>query len=265
MAKASQRSEGSELLDSLRKHRSPSVTPFRFDPQAALRACAAKAAASTTPTPTPEPSSSLSAALSAECSTDPERGKDCEAAARVFSRVLNKGHFQQMVVLGQFNLGFIIVRVGSDIFILDQVRCFKSVDKTKTCRYFHVLLIRPSDSLLTYAHFSPSLCPPSRVQHACDEKYNFETLQSSTTIHEQRLILPLPFEASAMEEVVILDNLEVFRQNGFRFLVDEEAPPMKRLQVSGHFSHGGERAFSHGGAEVPAWLQTITMIVFGPH
>lgn len=56
--------------------------------------------------------------------------------------------------------------------------------------------------------------------------------QASTTIHEQKLICPLPIEVSAMEEVVILDNLEVFRHNGFHFHVDEDAPPMRRLKVS---------------------------------
>jgi DNA mismatch repair protein PMS2 len=49
-----------------------------------------------------------------------------------------------MQVIGQFNLGFIIARLGSDLFILDQ--------------------------------------------HACDEKYTFETLQRTTKIHEQPLI-----------------------------------------------------------------------------
>jgi hypothetical protein len=60
-----------------------------------------------------------------------------------------------------------------------------------------------------------------------------------------------------MEEVVILDNLEVFRQNGFRFLVDEEAPPMKRLQVSGHFSHGG--------AEVLCFILMACSWLFSAH
>lgn len=58
--------------------------------------------------------------------------------------------------------------------------------------------------------------------------------QASTTIHEQKLICPLPIEVSAMEEVVILDNLEVFRHNGFHFHVDEDAPPMRRLKVTSH-------------------------------
>lgn len=53
-------------------------------------------------------------------------------------------HFTQMRVVGQFNLGFAICLLGSDLFILDQ--------------------------------------------HACDEKYNFEVLQETTTIHQQPLV-----------------------------------------------------------------------------
>lgn len=49
-----------------------------------------------------------------------------------------------MEIIGQFNLGFILVRLGSDLFIIDQ--------------------------------------------HASDEKYNFETLQRSTSLQSQRLI-----------------------------------------------------------------------------
>lgn len=53
-------------------------------------------------------------------------------------------HFTHMRVVGQFNLGFMICLLGSDLFILDQ--------------------------------------------HACDEKYNFEVLQQTTTIHQQPLV-----------------------------------------------------------------------------
>jgi DNA mismatch repair protein PMS2 len=49
-----------------------------------------------------------------------------------------------MEILGQFNLGFIVTRLGSDLFIIDQ--------------------------------------------HATDEKYNFEMLQLSTVLQNQRLV-----------------------------------------------------------------------------
>lgn len=50
-----------------------------------------------------------------------------------------------MDIIGQFNLGFIISRLCSDLFIIDQ--------------------------------------------HATDEKYNFETLQKSTVISHQKLVV----------------------------------------------------------------------------
>jgi DNA mismatch repair protein PMS2 len=35
-------------------------------------------------------------------------------------RVVSKDDFKNMIVLGQFNLGFIITRIGDDLFIIDQ-------------------------------------------------------------------------------------------------------------------------------------------------
>lgn len=49
-----------------------------------------------------------------------------------------------MEIIGQFNLGFIIAKLDSDLFIIDQ--------------------------------------------HATDEKYNFETLQQTTVISNQKLV-----------------------------------------------------------------------------
>ena len=73
-----------------------------------------------------------------------------EKAVVALSRVIKKKDFDEMVVVGQFNLGFIVVRRHSggadamdDLFIVDQ--------------------------------------------HAADEKYNFETLQVTTKIQSQRL------------------------------------------------------------------------------
>jgi DNA mismatch repair ATPase MutL len=109
---------------------------------------------------------------------------DATVAARALSRVLKKEHFKQMEIIGQvsmaqfalhtsfgltfslksilpqFNLGFIIARLGNDLFILDQ--------------------------------------------HASDEKFNFETLQKSTVMHQQPLVRPMVLEVAASEEEVIL-------------------------------------------------------------
>ncbi|CAM9209050.1 unnamed protein product [Choristocarpus tenellus] len=69
-------------------------------------------------------------------------------------------------------------------------------------------------------------------QHACDEKYNFETLQKNTTIHQQPLVRPLPVEATAMEEMTIIDNLALFEKNGFCFEVDKDQPTTKKLKIT---------------------------------
>ena len=73
---------------------------------------------------------------------------DDEKAIAALSRVIAKQDFESMDVVGQFNLGFVIVRRCSgnkmdDLFIVDQ--------------------------------------------HAADEKYNFETLQETTKIESQKL------------------------------------------------------------------------------
>ena len=41
-------------------------------------------------------------------------------AEQELQRVFSKSDFCRMAVLGQFNLGFLICRLGSDLFIVDQ-------------------------------------------------------------------------------------------------------------------------------------------------
>ena len=42
-------------------------------------------------------------------------------------QVIDKADFQRMEVLGQFNMGFIIARLGDDLYILDQHACDEKV------------------------------------------------------------------------------------------------------------------------------------------
>lgn len=69
-------------------------------------------------------------------------------------------------------------------------------------------------------------------QHATDEKYNFEQLQASEKIQSQPLVIPQPLELSAVKELQLMDNLEVFQRNGFHFLIDQEAPMTKRIKLA---------------------------------
>jgi DNA mismatch repair protein PMS2 len=94
------------------------------------------------------------------------------------SLTVTKPDFNEMRIIGQFNLGFIIAvrpptktSPTSDLFIIDQ--------------------------------------------HASDEKYNFERLSATTTLVSQRLVHPHPLELTAVEEELILANEHALTANGF--------------------------------------------------
>ncbi|XP_012381065.1 mismatch repair endonuclease PMS2 isoform X2 [Dasypus novemcinctus] len=68
-------------------------------------------------------------------------------------------------------------------------------------------------------------------QHATDEKYNFEMLQQHTVLQGQRLIVPQTLNLTAINEAVLIENLEIFRKNGFDFVIDEDAPVTERVKL----------------------------------
>ncbi|XP_051694930.2 mismatch repair endonuclease PMS2 isoform X1 [Oryctolagus cuniculus] len=68
-------------------------------------------------------------------------------------------------------------------------------------------------------------------QHATDEKYNFEMLQRHTVLQGQRLIAPQALNLTAVNEAILLENLEIFRKNGFDFVIDEAAPVTQRAKL----------------------------------
>lgn len=111
-----------------------------------------------------------------------------ESAEKELDREISKEMFSKMKIIGQFNLGFIIVQLEDDLFIIDQ--------------------------------------------HASDEKYNFENLQKTTILLNQKLVVPQPLELTAMNESILLDNLDVFERNGFKFEIDKDADAMKRVKLS---------------------------------
>ncbi|XP_062619976.1 mismatch repair endonuclease PMS2-like [Saccostrea cucullata] len=111
-----------------------------------------------------------------------------QSAEEELQREISKSMFKEMEILGQFNLGFIIVKLNSDLFIVDQ--------------------------------------------HATDEKYNFEMFQRHTVIQSQKLIQPQNLELTASNETILIDSLEVFKKNGFDFIIDESAPPMQRVKLT---------------------------------
>ncbi|XP_071505318.1 mismatch repair endonuclease PMS2-like [Diadema antillarum] len=112
---------------------------------------------------------------------------DNASAEEELTREISKDMFAKMEILGQFNLGFIIAKLGQDLFIIDQ--------------------------------------------HATDEKFNFETLQKHTVLQGQKLIQPLQLELTAVNESILMDNLDIFKKNGFDFIIDEDGTPTQRIKL----------------------------------
>ena len=155
--------------------------------------------------PVPAPSSSLRSAVS---SANLETAAENTVASAALSRIISKADFEHMVVVGQFNLGFIIARkrggATDDLFIVDQ--------------------------------------------HAADEKWNFETLQEKTVIASQKLFRcvfslssvrcvfliscggcgmwwvdrPQQLQFTAADEMLAVENMDMLKLNGFELEQVEE-------------------------------------------
>ncbi|RVD89908.1 uncharacterized protein DFL_000895 [Arthrobotrys flagrans] len=110
------------------------------------------------------------------------------------SLTIAKSDFAKMRIAGQFNLGFILATRLSEKG--DGVNDLFIID-----------------------------------QHASDEKYNFERLQAETVVQNQPLVRPKVLELSAMDELVVMDNMGVLKKNGFVVEVDDEGPVGKRCRL----------------------------------
>lgn len=99
-------------------------------------------------------------------------------------------------------------------------------------------------------------------QHACDEKYNFERLCRDTKLHEQRLLKPLLMDnLTPSEESCILDHMDVFEANGFRFDFKPEAPIRRRLFLTALPHSGaqdGRKAVQFGKDDVSALCSILS-------
>ncbi|XP_059177944.1 mismatch repair endonuclease PMS2-like [Physella acuta] len=136
---------------------------------------------------------------------------DNSSAEEELQREISKDMFAKMEILGQFNLGFIITKLGRDLFIVDQ--------------------------------------------HATDEKYNFEMLQRNTVLQSQRMIAPQNLELTASNETILVDNIDVFKKNGFDFIVEADAPPTQRVKLS---SAPASRNWSFGKDDIEELLFMLT-------
>ncbi|KAF4582707.1 hypothetical protein EYR40_002631 [Pleurotus pulmonarius] len=152
---------------------------------------------------------------------------DDEAGAiRTLTRVIEKQDFPNMQIVGQFNLGFIIVRRRKPRSRLGGVDGVAGLDGGAN---YNADAFDDMDDLFIVD------------QHAADEKYNFEQLQETTKIKSQRLFKPLTLELTAADELVALENIDVLRSNGFDVVAaqDDEgnasdsgsSPTRRRLQL----------------------------------
>ena len=70
-------------------------------------------------------------------------------------------------------------------------------------------------------------------QHASDEKINFERLQATTLMQNQRLVRPRQLELTAVDEEIILENQDILLRNGFVVDIDEsgDVPVGQRVSL----------------------------------
>ena len=123
---------------------------------------------------------------------------DTEAESKL-SLTVSKADFEEMRVVGQFNLGFVLAtrpatdeHAEDDLFIIDQ--------------------------------------------HAADEKYNYERLQRTVTLQSQRLVRPKPLDLTAVEEELIINHAEALKANGFEiettsYVTDDEESASRRCRL----------------------------------
>ena len=104
-----------------------------------------------------------------------------QSAEEVLSLTVSKEDFARMRIVGQFNLGFILAtRTSSD----------------------------GKDELFIID------------QHAADEKFNFERLQETTVVQNQRLVKARVLDLTAIEEEIIMDSGPALEKNGFLISMD---------------------------------------------
>jgi DNA mismatch repair protein PMS2 len=118
---------------------------------------------------------------------------DEKTAEDRLSLTVSKKDFAQMRIIGQFNLGFIIAARPA----------------------------KDGEELFIID------------QHASDEKFNFERLQSETVVQNQRLVRPHRLDLTAVEEEVVLENRAALEKNGFVVTIDEsgDEPIGRRCQL----------------------------------
>ncbi|KAL3439347.1 hypothetical protein BDV09DRAFT_157139, partial [Aspergillus tetrazonus] len=108
---------------------------------------------------------------------------------------VNKDDFAHMRIHGQFNLGFILAS--------------RTTSTSQRAESDPASGLKFKDELFIID------------QHASDEKINFERLQSTTTVQNQRLVHPKRLDLTAVEEEIVIENQVILEKNGFVVDVDD--------------------------------------------
>ena len=120
------------------------------------------------------------------------------------SLTVSKDDFHRMRVVGQFNLGFILA-------VRSSPRHSKKRQQAKDAKEELFIV----------------------DQHASDEIYNFERLQTQTVVQSQPLVTPQTLDLTAIEEETIYENRQALEKNGFIVVMDETgaAPVGRRCKL----------------------------------
>lgn len=57
-------------------------------------------------------------------------------------------------------------------------------------------------------------------QHATDEKFRFEKLSNETKLKTQKLIVPKSLNLACLNETILIENQNIFSDNGFTFQIE---------------------------------------------
>ena len=69
-------------------------------------------------------------------------------------------------------------------------------------------------------------------QHATDEKYRFENLMKNCKMRSQPLLIPKDINCiTPQQEIAIIENLDIFESNGFKFSINEKKENGNRLKI----------------------------------
>jgi DNA mismatch repair protein PMS2 len=140
-----------------------------------------------------------------------------EQAANELERVFNKAHFLTMRIHGQFNLGFIMASIGSDLFIIDQHAADEKYNFERLRDSTVLNKCVACSASRSSAACSPLPCGVARRNSMC------------TCGRRQPLLVPADLELSPVDEMTLREHRAIFEQNGFSFI---DCPATETLKLS---------------------------------